>query len=217
MIEDKIGGKGRRFVETLEKEFTFRPGPLWGLGLSGSTVDSCTAAVGERSVLQVTYKSLNSEIQGERRLGPHFLFFAKGALYLLAKDLEDGKIKTFALSRMESPVMLNEPFDEDPLDPETHFASSFGVWHGEKPVHVRLEFTPPASVIVSERRWHQSQTLVNRPADKTELRMEVALSPDLVRWVAGFGNKVKILHPPDLKAMVAEHAREILDGLDEAS
>ena len=216
-IEEKIGRRGREFVEALEKELSFHPGPLWGLGLPAATVDTCTAAVGERSVLEVTYKSLNSGSQSERRLGPHFLFFANGALYLLARDLDDERIKTFALSRMENPVMLDESFDEEPLDPESHFASSFGVWYGHEPVQVRLEFSPPASVIVSERRWHQSQALVNKPGDKTELRMEVALSPDLVRWVAGFGNKVKILHPPDLKTMVAEHAREILAGLDEAS
>ena len=216
-INDRIGPKGREFMKELEKEYAFHPGPVWGLGLQPGVADTCRKAVEERQMLRCTYDSVSSGSRTSRHLGPHYLFFSKGALYLLARDTEDNKLKSFALTRMQDARMLDEPFDEKPVDPAERFAGAFGVYHGDgKTEKVCLEFTYPTAHYITERRWHSSQSIVQKEKS-LELHMEVTITPELVKWVAGFGDDITIIGPGSLREKVKEHAQRILSGLKGAS
>ena len=211
-IEAHLGEKGREMWGELEGELKVEPGPRWGLGLNPEIIDTVRAACAERHILEVTYASATSGTERQRRLGPHILYFAKGSLYLLAEDLEEAKVKVFALPRMKAATMLDDGYNAEAVDPDSYFAGSFGIFHGHTTVPVSIEFKPPVSMFVQERQWHRSQRVVNRTNNRIELNLEVALTPELVQWVLGFGAFARVIGPPELIEQVQQQAREVLDS-----
>ena len=180
-IDDKLGSAAKSHLGELHQELKFEPGPKWGLGLRPDVIDTVRAACTEHQILQMIYASAHSGRQDVRRVGPQFLYFAKGSLYLIAEDLKDKVVKTFALSRVKSAELLDEAYEGNVTDPEAYFSASFGVYRGGEIVAVTIRFSPTIAPFASERRWHKTQRLVTRPTGEVDLSLEVALTPDLVQ------------------------------------
>lgn len=209
-IEEKLGKTHREYYEQLSSELQFEGGPKWGLGLNAEILDTVRAACAEAQVLSVDYESANSGVKRRRELGPHYLYFAKGSMYLIAEDLEAKEVKVFSIPRMTNAVMEDRPYDGEPINPEKFFESSFGIFHGKGPVKVKLEFSKLVSPYVRERRWHSSQQLVSRPDGKIQLTFDVAITPELVQWVLGFGAEAVALEPTELRSKLSETASKLL-------
>ncbi len=209
-IEEKLGNKSQVFLQELREDLHFEPGPRWGLGLDPDTVDTVRAACTERQVLSVTYNSANSGTVGKRELGPQFLYFAKGSLYLIAEDLGDHVTKTFSLARMSGAEMLDAKYEGDIADPDTYFGSAFGIYRSDQPVTVKLMFTSVVAPFVKERRWHDSQRVVAREHGQIEMNLEVGLTPELVQWVLGFGANVRVLEPEALRHRIKSAAEDVV-------
>jgi predicted DNA-binding transcriptional regulator YafY len=208
-IDDKLGSAAKAHLDELYQEFKFEPGPKWSLGLSPDVIDTVRAACTERQILQIDYASARSGRKDIRRVGPHFLYFAKGSLYLIAEELNEGIVKTFALSRIKSAQLLDEPYEGQRTDPETYFSKSFGIYRGDNLVSVVIRFSPEIAPFASERRWHKSQRLVTRPTGEVDISLEVSLTPDLLQWVLGFGAGAKVIQPLKLAELVREEALKI--------
>ena len=210
-IEEKLSIKGKNSLEEVSKEFHFEPGAKWGLGLNPDIIETIRAACTEGQKLKVNYSSTNSQTTKDRILGPHFLYFGKGSLYLVAKDFSDGIDKTFSLPRVNQAQMLDEEFESKNINPDTYFDSAFGVYHSKNPVEVKLEFSSPISTYIKERRWHDSQRIITKENGKIELTFEVGITPELVQWVLGYGKNVKVLSPTSLKKEIKKQAKETLE------
>jgi predicted DNA-binding transcriptional regulator YafY len=96
-LEEKLGEKQRDYLDELSQDLKFEPGPQWGLGLSPETLDTVQAACSEGHEISCVYASASSKTTRTRRLGPHYLYYSKGGLYLVAEDLDEKKVKVFAL------------------------------------------------------------------------------------------------------------------------
>lgn len=218
-IDDKLGLKGQAFLAELSQDLHFEPGPRWGLGLNPDIMETVRAACTERQMLSINYSSVNSGKVDTRDVGPHFLYFAKGALYLVAEDQRDNIVKVFSVARMNSAEMLEKAYETDPVDPEHYFASAFGVYHGGAPQKVRILFTSPASAFVRERRWHQSQRIVTKEGGVIEFHLDVDITPELTQWVLGFGANAKVLEPLSFRDRIRDEALRVAQqyGVDRAA
>jgi len=209
-IEERIGSKGIRHLTEISQELHFEPGPRWGLGLDPDLLETVRAACSEKQVLEVTYASANSRSKTSRQLGPHFLYFSKGSLYLVAEDLKDTKVKVFSLPRMSEATMLETPYEGAEVDPATYFKDSFGIFTSGEPTTVRVEFSPLVAPFVKERRWHDSQKVVSKSDGSIVVTLEVALSPELIQWVLGYGENAIVLEPFDLRREVMKAASGVI-------
>ncbi len=214
-IADKLGTVNREHFTELSSEIRFDASPNWGLGLNLEVLDAVRAACAEGQVLSVDYESVSSGTQGRRRLGPHYVYFAKGSGYLIAEDLATAQTKVFALPRMKNAVMEDEVYKGKPVDHEKFFGTSFGVFHGEQPLEVRIEFTKAVAHYVKERRWHSSQKTVPASNGGIQLTMQVALTPELVQWVLGFGPEAQVLGPEDLRVKLGDSISKMAGLYDE--
>jgi predicted DNA-binding transcriptional regulator YafY len=205
-IEEKIGEKGQKHLVDLAEEFAFEAGPRWGLGVQDEILETLRAACVEQQVLDVNYDSANSGSQGRRSLGPHFLYFSKGALYLVAKDFSDNIVKTFSVARFQEAVMTDAPYEGETVDPEIYFEGAFGVYKESEVQAVTLEFSPKVSPFVRERTWHKSQRLIHKEGRVMQMKLDVSISPDLVNWVLGFGADVKVIEPQGLIEQICDRA-----------
>lgn len=209
-IEEKLGSKCRQHLDELSNELHVHPMPKWGLGVERELLETVRACCSEGHVLQVTYQSASGGDTRVRRLGPHYLYFAKGSMYLVAEDLECAEVKVFALPRMSAAQMLEEAYRGDVSDPAKLFEHSLGVFRGEKAELVRIQFAKQAAPYVLERSWHPSQTLATGAQDSLILSLRVAVTPELVQWLLSFGAKARVLEPTSLQERVVEAARQIL-------
>ena len=210
-IEEKLGHKAQKFIEELTEEFQFEPGPRWGLGLDPDIIETVRAACTERHKIKAVYNSANSNSQRERILGPHYLYFAKGSLYLLAKDFEDNKTKTFSMPRVKSVAMMEDEFTDPQIDPGKYYESSFGVYHGDQEEEVEIEFSNKIAMFIKERRWHASQRIISKEGGAITLFMNVAITPELVGWIMGFSRYARVIKPERLMQEVVSEADAILD------
>ncbi|MEK6707099.1 MAG: WYL domain-containing protein [Bdellovibrionota bacterium] len=210
-IEATLGEKCRDYLGTLSSEVHFEPGPLWGLGIEPDVIDTVQAACEEGHIFSVTYETAHGDKKSERRLGPHFLYFAKGSLYLVAEDLGDHAVKIFAVPRMSNAIMMEDAYTCERVDPEKFFASSFGIFRGEQVERIKLEFRPPVAAGVRERRWHQSQRIVLQNNGLVQMRLDVAITPELMQWILSFGDAVRVLEPKRLIVELTSHAHAIIE------
>lgn len=213
-IEEKLGEMSLSYLHELSDEFYFEPGPKWGLGLEPDIIDTVRAACSERHLLSMVYESVNSKSVKERRVGPHFLYFAKGSLYLVGEDTGDGIVKTFSLPRIKQASMLEEEYTGNIVEPDKYFSGSFGIFRSEELEKIRIIFSPPIARYISERKWHDSQRIVHLEQGKIEVHLEVGMTPELVQWVLSFGSHAVVMEPQSLRDRVKEEAGNILTQYD---
>ena len=205
-LEEKLGKKQIDYLESLQNEMKFEPGPQWGLGLNPDVLDTIRAACAESHVLECTYYSVNSKKESVRKLGPHYLYYAKGGLYLVAEDIAEAKVKVFALPRMKEATMLSESYAGEISTPEDFFNGSIGAYSGSIPEEVIVDFESDVAQYVKERRWHSSQRTTNLSNGKVRVTLEVSQTPELRSWILGFGSNAKVVSPIKLAEQVAIEA-----------
>ena len=209
-IELKLGTKANEHLQELSNDIRFEPGPRWGLGVFPDLLDTVRAACAEEQLLTCKYASVNSDSRAERTLGPHYLYFSKGALYLVAEDMGDHKVKTFALPRMSDVEMKDTAYDGKKSDPDQHFHSAFGIYKGDSsPEEVTIQFSKTMASYVKERTWHHSQRVVSKSGGAIELKITVNVSPELVNWILSFGAHATVLRPAHLQKQIVSAATEI--------
>ena len=209
-IESRLGDSSLEHLKEISSDYHFEPGPIWGLGIDPNVLDTITAACGEGHIVEATYASVNTNSKKKRQLGPHYLYFSKGSVYLVAEDLADHKVKHFALPRMSEACMTMDEYTGTKTDPKEHFKDSFGIYRGETPVDIRVSFAREVASFVKERSWHSSQQVTSKSDGTVELRLHASITPELVQWVMGFGCKVKVLEPVELISTVQKEANAML-------
>lgn len=209
-IEQKLGGKAKEHLDEMQSEIRFEAGPSWGLGTDPIVIETLRSACAERHQLKFVYESANSQSTRERIVGPHYLYFSRGALYLVGEDLGENKTKIFAVPRMRDVAMTEEEYLGEVIDPQDLFESSFGVFHGGESFSIKLSFAPTIAPYIKERKWHKTQKVVNRSDGSIDFSIEAAITPELMQWILGFGAHVTIHSPKALIDKVCVEAEDFL-------
>ncbi len=63
--------------------------------------------------------------------------------------------------------------------------------------------------MIEERTWHASQAIEGRPDGGLDLTMHVGVSPEVERWILGWGDHVEVLEPPSLRENIARTAARV--------
>ncbi len=144
------------------------------------------------------------------RLHPYTLATYRQGLYLIARDLDDERVKTYAIDRFRHFGRMRQEHFEYPADyePAELFRDSFGMTATADPQTVVLRFHRRASLYVRERTWHHSQQVDGLEEGAVRLTLRVGLSPELVSWVLGFGPDVRVESPPELVERIRRLHRE---------
>lgn len=138
-------------------------------------------------------------------LEPYTLATYRQGLYLFARDVEEERVKTFAVERFVKFVRRRKEKFARPEDwePRDFVADAFGIMSGP-PRAVVIRFSPEVAEFIRERRWHTSQGLLERPDGHVELLLRVSITPELKQWILGFGCDAEILEPEELRAEIRE-------------
>ena len=155
-----------------------------------------TEALSRRRRLLVRYRSLSSGRTLDRLIEPYRVFNLKGDWYVAAFDHRRRAVRDFALHRIRKAVLTEEPYQRDPaFDFKTYMADAFSIEKGGPPVNVAIRFAPRQARWIRERRWHRSARTQDGLDGGCVLRMSVAVTSELRRWVMQFGEEAEVLGP----------------------
>lgn len=160
-----------------------------------------TEAWARRRSLRLWYRSAGRSRSKEVVVDPYFLepSAAGFATYLIGYSRTHGTMRTFKIERVASAEMLPQAFEVPPdLNVDQLLASAWGVVWGEGR-QVRLRFAPDVAWRVRESRWHPSQSMDELPDGGCVLTVTVGSMMEIGRWVRGWGDKVEVLAPTDLR------------------
>jgi predicted DNA-binding transcriptional regulator YafY len=161
--------------------------------------------------LEFSYRKLNSDSEETRRVQPLHLACIDNQWYLFGCDLaRDGSIRTFALTRMSGLRATGRYFERpEDFSLDEHLAGSFGVFSSQQPTRVRLRFDAFAGRLIRERTWHASQCIEALAAGGVQLSMQVGVSPEVERWILGWGEHIEVLEPESLRERIGTVARQM--------
>lgn len=168
--------------------------------------------------LRYDIKNLNSPIDKRkgniRIVSPFYLILNDGYYYLLAFDDKYKDIRRFRIDRMREVKLLDEPregadaFSE--IDMRDYTQRVFSMYEG-RTYRVTLRFVKDLLDTVIDR-FGTSGNIMYHAVDNNHfsVTVEVDVSPQFFAWLCGFGNKVKIMEPKEVRKEYQDYLEKIL-------
>ena len=145
------------------------------------------------------YTSFIDESESERVFHPYLLKEYRNRWYVIGKDADANKVKTFGLDRISDLSVREKVFVIDrKFNPETLFKYSFGITAGGEPQKIVLKFAPQEGRYVKAQPLHPTQKITKENAQGLTIQLKVIPSYELKSTVRSFGEKVEVLEPKDL-------------------
>ncbi len=164
----------------------------------GEVVDAVVSALLYTNPADATYRAARGQAR-EYLLEPLTLATYRQGLYLFARDVEEDRVKTFAVERFQKFERRRKDKFWRPVDwdAQAFVRDAFGITGGQ-PRTVVVRFSPSVAEYIRERRWHRSQGILDRPDGSVEVVLRCAVTPELKQWILGYAGDAVVLEPLDL-------------------
>ena len=180
------------------------PQVVWGTDLAAEQplLGPLYAAVSEREAISFEHAGTDGTVV-MRELEPYGLVHRRGNWYVVGRDTSKDAIRGFKVSRLGGTVerlgrTFSPPEDFRPAD---HL--DLEAWEvGPEPVPARVRFGP-------DFRWWAEQNMAEPktagPDGSLDIELSVANADALISWVIGFGGRVQIVSPAELRKKLVDH------------
>ncbi len=203
--------EGAAYVRQMQGYLTVGLGPHKVYRQHRETLERLTQAISHKRTVQMRYYSASRDVTTRRDADPYRLWYAAGALYLVAYCHFRKDVRLFAVDRIRSLAITNRPC-QMPLgfDLEAYVQDALVIMRG-KPIEVELLFDRKTAAWVKDRQWHPSQQLRLRKNGELAMALRVADTRELLGWILSFGTGVRVIRPEALRDKVREEARKIFE------
>lgn len=145
---------------------------------------------------------------------PYAVFYSR-AWYVVGYSALHRETRTFKIARFASVEPSDAKFLENlNFSLESYFGDAWRFIRGPRTHRVVVRFSEKVGTNVAEVRWHKTQQTRVFPDGSAELEFRVAGLTEIIWWILGYGAEAEVLEPPELREMVAEHARRVLERLE---
>lgn len=173
------------------------------------------AAEKHRCVILHSYKSSHSGQKRDRHIEP--FAFTANYIHVWAFDLDDGRNKTFGVSRIAEVEVLDEEWSHE----SEHRQDEIDIFRmpGRKEIHLKLLMSLLARNLLLEEYPLASSEI--RPASKEEaglatfgeswiLETDICSLKGAGRFVIGLADHIKVLDSPELEKYIGNFASQFL-------
>lgn len=197
-IEEALGGLISVQWSELDEAFSFKE--TGASEVSSEVFDCLGQAIRACHELRFEYQKLGSHVHEPRWIQPFHMGCINAQWYLFGYDLDRSQMRTFAVARLQNPVLQPTLFEKPAaFSIADYLRDSLTVFRGAgAPEEVRIQFAPWAAGLVRGRKWHESQKLTELPGGALEIELQLAGLEEVERWVLGFGEHAHATHPPAL-------------------
>jgi len=169
-------------------------------------------AVGQRRQVRLEYAvaSKGGELT-ERAVDPYAVIPYGKSWHLVAFCHLRDDVRLFKIDRIRRLEPLDTRFAAPDFDLAEFLGHGWGLMRGiVGPVEeVVLHFRPPTASFVAEESWHPSQRIEWCDDGTVLFRVTVIVTPELRRWVFGYGRDVAVRAPDHLRDWIGAEARAL--------
>lgn len=164
-------------------------------------------AIKNRFKIIFVYQNFWDEEFSHRLVEPYALKEYRNRWYVIGKDENDNKIKTFALDRLSN-LDFNKDKYQYPQNysVEESFRYCFGVIspNDEKLEDIILSFTPFQGKYIKTLPLHHTQELLVDNEHETRIKLKLYPTHDFIMELLSFGNNVIVIEPQSLAEKIQE-------------
>ena len=189
--------------------FRTRAEPLLNLQI----FDELGKATAQRRQIQFQYRKPGQRDTELRLVDPYHLANINGEWFLFAYDHLRKDLRTFVPARIKAIKPTGKTFARpQKFSLEKRLRDSFGVFSAQGEFQVVIRFDEMVADYIREKRWHDSQELIELKNGGVELRLKLSSLPEIERWVLSWGGNAVVVRPPELAEMVKKSAQKILQS-----
>ena len=147
-----------------------------------------------------------------KTVSPYFLKESLGLWYLVATD-ETGKLRIYAVDRINRLEILPEKFRRDPsIHPDSLFQNSYGIWDDENlPVEeVELSYSPLDGYFLKTTPLHHSQVIIIDDENEFRIKLKIRITNDFVMALLARSNSLTVIGPLSLRQKINEIYQQAL-------
>lgn len=162
---------------------------------------------------KITYRSLPAAKASERIIEPYFIEPAAPgrSSYVIAYCHRARESRIFKVERIEAIELTNETYTiPADFDANKYFSSAWGIVVEGEEQTVKLKFNPEIARLMEETIWHPSQALEKQADGSAIMTLRVFYTYELVTWIMGWGEKVEVLEPAELRKEVLQTAKAMV-------
>jgi predicted DNA-binding transcriptional regulator YafY len=176
-------------------------------------IDSLMQAIEDGRAVAMTYQSLQATEPVTYTVWPYGLAYHRGSLYLIGRARRHEDICHWKVDRIEAVELKDQRFERPAdFDLQKHLAKSFGVFHGDGEVHIKVRFLPAVARYVEESTWHPSQKLTKHRDGSVVAEFQLDGTEEIKRWIMSFGQNALVLSPSELCDEIAREASIMASG-----
>ncbi len=164
-------------------------------------------AIKNKVQIRFSYHKFWEDKTTERLAEPYALKEFKNRWYMMAKDMNDNRIKSFALDRLSNMEITQTKFTHPKTyDIEESFRYSFGIIspNGEVPQEIILSFTPFQGKYIKSLPLHKTQEIIVDNENELQIKIKLCITLDLIMELLSFGHNLKVLQPTSLVNKIQE-------------
>ena len=159
----------------------------------------------QRVAVRCRYAATSTGEITSRVIEPGELHWDPGleAWYLIAYCRLRSDLRVFAIHRFRAAQLIDEAIGpRRGVSSRAALRHAFRVWRSNSVETVRVWFAPRVAQEVRERSWHASQRVESESDGSCVLQLEVAGTPEIERWICGFGGDARVLEPERMAVAV---------------
>ena len=161
-------------------------------------------AIKNKLQVNFSYQKFDEDVLSLRTAEPYALKEFKNRWYVLAKDMKEGVIKSFALDRLTNLDITKKSFvNPKTFDVEGNYRYCFGIIspNAKEPQEIILSFAPFQGKYIKSLPLHDTQQIIVDNDNELQIKLTLCITFDFVMELLSFGESLKVLKP---KALVKE-------------
>lgn len=161
-----------------------------------------------------TYFKFWEDEPTERVAEPYALKEFKNRWYVLASDLKDNQIKSFALDRLSELEITKKHFTPPvDFDVTEHYKHCFGIISPttNEPEEVILSFNQIQGKYIKSLPLHDSQEILIDTKEELRIKLQLFITFDFIMELLSFGGNVKVMEPQSLIIKIRKSYKRAFD------
>ena len=145
---------------------------------------------------------------------PYFLRIFRQRWYVIGYNTKDRKIKTYSLDRIGEATLTDEHFDMPDINVKDFFKNFFGITTSmsePKRVVIRTDSEQAKYLRALPLHASQSETVCE---GYSLFHYNICITLDFLQELLSFGQRITVISPPELKAMIVEELKASLSHYD---
>ncbi len=166
-----------------------------------------------KKMIWFTYASFIKGVEKPRKVSPLLLKEYRNRWYLISYDKAKKDIVTYALDRMQDPIILEDEAESPPsFNSDSYFQDTIGITtYQGKAEKITINANSIAAKYIASQPFHASQKVISESQDQTTFELTILVSEEFIRTLLSYGGEIEIVSPASLRKTIFERVRKMND------